>query len=139
MVTGISNLVELESLPFGSIVLYKEGPALRVQSDWYDVGIVVPSNLPPEMYKIIEAGFNTVVKQTYASPVMDSIRDDAKNYCYEWDTLSQVNQAKVVPHRLHKDFPTEKTLVAARAPVPENWEIAKKFAKGLENFLKETE
>ena len=132
MVTNIRNLSELEGLPVGAVVFYKQGRVLKLQWDGYDIGIVVPSGFPKSVISTLKRGLVNAVNDAYTSPEMEQIRELGKQYHGDWDKPADV--ATLLEG--YDGLPKDKTLVVTSAPVPENGQLAERFALELEDRLR---
>ncbi len=133
MAKRIEKLEEIAKLPLGTIVYYKEGTTLSIQDDSYDVGMVVSSRLSKRLREGITRLFKYAITNTYASNVMNEIRQEGRIYTYNWDKLSEPNL--LGRNWKKKGIPKGRNLVVMTAPVPENGDLAKKFAERLEEEM----
>ncbi|HIH92008.1 TPA: hypothetical protein HA281_04340 [Candidatus Woesearchaeota archaeon] len=131
MAFTIDALTELENVPVGAVVYYKQGRVLDTWSDLYDIGIVVPSPFPPSLVSAVKRGLVHAVNEAYGSNEMNTIRKLGKPYTSNWD---QPADSATFLEGWEGSHPN-KTLIVTSAPVPEDGSLARRFALELERRL----
>lgn len=137
MVTQIYKWGKTASMPHGAVIYFKDDhvDGASQSGDGYSVGLVMGCGLPKRILADVTNRFLEAVIAVHKSPVMDEIRAASQGYgwCDEPPSYARIKKHKGIV----RGWPVFKQIICVDARVPEIRAQAEKFAKALEERLKE--
>jgi hypothetical protein len=129
MARHITSTADLDDVSIGSVVF-----GLKPHTDFmgycYEVGLIIPANLPKTIVSAIQAGFDQAAERTYQSDNMHQLRSNNDLYLHRvWDEKERpCNSA------WKTSLPRALDIIALNAPVIFTAD-AEQFAHSLEERL----
>lgn len=139
MTKYIESYEEVKDLRIGTVIYCKDSYLESFMGDdGYSVGVVLPSSIEESDLEKIKENFYKATVKAYNSPLMESIRQDWKGYCW-LDEEPEKSQMSVKTRNQQKGnedvftyLPEDKNLLSMIANVPEMRAAAERFALKLE-------